>query len=176
MTIDLGEPWEIPEAFAPYLACIRACAAICLGHHKHPQQVPMEVEGEFPRSMRLAWTASTQEQQDTMGEATAVPVIEMGAECIALKVAMHCLNLDRLKVASKGSGIDFYLGSSSQPGPAFQGLVRLEISGILETDRPRYGSRIRKKLRQMAPSDSQGPGYAAVVMFGPPATSMTKRI
>lgn len=182
MTIDLAQPWEIPGIHEPYLACTRACAAICLDHHNHPQPAPLQIGGEFSRNIGLTWPASTQVHKDTYGEATSTAVIDMGAECIAIRVTMHCLGKTKLKIAASGTGVtgsgtgvDYYLGDASS-GEAFQGLVRIEISGILQNEQRRFRPRLRKKLAWMARSDSMGPGYAAIVMFGPPSTNLTKRI
>ena len=142
----------------------------------------MQLDGEFTQSIGLTWPASTREHKDTFGEATSTAVIDMGAECIAIRVAMHCFGKTKLKIAASGTGVtgsgtgvDYYLGDSSSD-LAFQGLVRLEISGILQNEQRRFRPRLREKLAQMARSDSMGPGYAAIVMFGPPSTNLTKRI
>jgi len=57
----------------------------------------------------------------------------------------------------------------------FQGLMRLEVSGILSGDPSRIKSRTQVKKSQVAPSDQQAPALIAIVEFGRPLTRLEKK-
>ena len=109
------------------------------------------------------------------GTANDSDVIRYGAECVAVRVAAHMLGLEVIRKASKGAGFDFWLGDPLAKHLGFEGLVRLEVSGILEDNKGEYRRRLREKLAQMAPTDPI-PGYAAIVMFGTPRVNVTAKV
>jgi len=50
----------------------------------------------------------------------------------------------------------------------FEGVSRLEVSGILTGTQTQIDARVKQKKEQMSPTDQVAPGFVAVVEFGTP--------
>ena len=105
-----------------------------------------------------------------------------GACGVALKLATVLTGDVAVQVSRKGSGFDYWIGprDTTPPNPAstlsYQGLKRLEISGILAGDDNAIETRVRQKVTQMKRSDETGlTGYACVVEFSRPEAHFVKR-
>lgn len=128
----------------------------------------------MPQSVTVEWLAPNALDIACYGAATDSDVIRYGAECVAIRVLAVLLGLQVIRKAAKGTGVDFWLGDPNARYSGYEGLVRLEVSGILEDNEGEYRRRLREKLAQMAPTDPL-PGYAAIVMFGTPKANVTER-
>ena len=128
----------------------------------------------MPRTITLGWLAPNADDITCYGTATDSDVIRYGAECVAVRLIAALLGLQVIKKAAKGTGVDFWLGDPNAQSSGYEGLVRLEVSGILGDNEGEYKRRLREKLAQMTPTDPL-PGYAAIVMFGTPKMNLTER-
>lgn len=77
-----------------------------------------------------------------------------------------------LERAANGPGFDFWVGDEDDSDLPFQGLTRLEVSGILHGDAKDIRSRTQTKKAQVKPSDDRGPALIAIVEFGRPVTRL----
>ena len=164
----------MPGITIAYADVVSSCAGICLTHHGHRNPAELRLDGDMPQAITLVWLQPSADDISCYGAATDSDVIRYGAECLAVRVVAALLGLQVIKKAAKGTGVDFWLGDASAQYSGYEGLVRLEVSGILEDNEGEYKRRLREKLAQMAPTDPL-PGYAAIVMFGTPKANVTKR-
>ena len=164
----------MPGITIAYADVVSSCAGICLTHHGHRNPAELRLDGDMPQAITLVWLQPSADDISCYGAATDSDVIRYGAECLAVRVVSALLGLQVIKKAAKGTGVDFWLGDASAQYSGYEGLVRLEVSGILEDNEGEYKRRLREKLAQMAPTDPL-PGYAAIVMFGTPKANVTKR-
>ena len=174
MILDLSPTWQMPGITVAYADVVSACAGICLSHHGHGNPVELRLDGDMPQAITLGWSQAAADDIACYGTATDSDVIRYGAECAAVRVVAVLLGLQVIKKAAKGTGVDFWLGDPDVQYSGYEGLVRLEVSGILEDNEGEYRRRLREKLAQMAPTDPL-PGYAAIVMFGTPKANVTER-
>lgn len=165
----------MPGITPAYATIISACAGICLKHHEHAALVELKLDGSLRESLLMKWCEATAEDQGCYGTAKDSDVIRYGAECVAVRVIAHMLGLQVIRKGAKGTGFDFWLGDPLGEYVGYQGMVRLEVSGILEDHEVEYRKRLREKLAKMAPTDPM-PGYAAIVMFGTPRVNVTARV
>jgi hypothetical protein len=77
--------------------------------------------------------------------------------------------------SKKKTGFDFWLASRDSEVDLFQGLTRLEVSGIREGDSTALEARVRQKIKQTKVSDGQLPAVIVVVEFGLPVARMVER-
>ena len=100
---------------------------------------------------------------------------EYGAYGIAILVIREAAGKPILERSAKGPGFDFWIGDEEDDELPFQGLMRLEVSGILSGDAKRVSSRVQLKKTQVTPSDKQAPALIAVVEFGRPLVTLEKK-
>ncbi len=174
MDLDIGFGWEMSGSTREYASVISACAGICLKHHAHLTPVELKVDGDSTQTLEMNWREATAKELRTYGTAEDSEVIRFGAECVAVRLAARLPGLEVIIKASKGTGCDFWLDDPSAKYEGYEGLVRLEVSGILEDNEGVYRRRLRDKLAQMAPTDPI-PGFAAIVMLGTPRANLTER-
>lgn len=158
------------DSLANYMG---ACAAVCLEHEQHQSGVAMAVEGDQPTAVRLTWDQLTQQHHRSCADLQEAT--EYGAYGLAILVVRETTGKAVLERSAKGPGFDFWVGDEEDNELPFQGLTRLEISGILSGDSKAVNSRVRVKKNQVAPSDDQGPALIAVVEFGRPATKLVTK-
>ncbi|MCP4111395.1 MAG: hypothetical protein GY749_38675 [Desulfobacteraceae bacterium] len=101
--------------------------------------------------------------------------IEYGAEAITLLLIREQTSYTAIRRAVTGTGIDYWLGFKSKDEMNFftEADARLEISGILqERITNTVKSRIKKKLKQTAPTDNTFPVFISVIEFSHPRAEM----
>ena len=99
---------------------------------------------------------------------------EHGAYCVACLIVEQC-RLEVVEAIKKKTGFDFWLGRKDDQGSLFQGLSRLEVSGIRNGNRTELESRVKQKINQTKVSDGVLPAIVVVVEFGRPIAKMVER-
>jgi len=155
------------DSLAGYMG---ACAAVCLDKQNHESGVPMAVEGDCNTIFRLMWEPLTEKHHRTCADIQEA--IEYGAYGLAILVVRETKGKTVLERSAKGPGFDFWIGDEEDADLPFQGLTRLEVSGILSGDEKSMKSRMRVKKKQVSPSDDLGPAFIAIIDFRPPVTRL----
>ena len=171
--------------------------AVCLESQGHNNGVPLTVRGSFNNSYRLAWVPVTRQAIRTWSDddeatedgAASISVLLANRE-IGQQVILRC----RKSTPQNPTGFDYWLGDdnadkmSDAERAATESLAdilangnlvarsRMEVSGIRNGNDSIVQTRVRRKLRQMNPSDTTGlPGYATVVEFGQPLAAVGRK-
>ncbi len=148
------------------------CAAVCLERSSHRSGVRLSVRGETLAEFHLKWTPLTPQHFRSCGDPQEAT--EHGAYAVAILVITHITGKKVVERSAKGTGFDYWLGETADELP-FQGMVRLEVSGILDGSDRDVATRIREKLSQVSVTDAIGPAYIAVVEFGTPTTTVNRK-
>ena len=143
-----------------------ACAAVCLDKGQHQPGVSLAVEGDSQATVLLTWTELTEKHHRTCADTQEAT--EYGAYGVAILVVREISGKTVLERSAKGPGFDFWIGDEEDADLPFQGLTRLEVSGILTGDDAVVKARVRQKLAQVTPSDGSTPALIAIVEFGRP--------
>jgi len=147
-------------------------AAVCLEEQGHASPKEIRISGDFECPGRLEWSVPTEQSRrcwNDDGYAT-----EHGAYGIAALLVEHC-GLEVVQRSKKKTGFDFWLGSASDNAALFQGLTRLEVSGIRSSDDSTINMRVKQKLKQTNPSDGKLPAIVVVVEFGNPIAKIVEK-
>lgn len=80
-----------------------------------------------------------------------------------------------MEISRKGTGFDYWLGRKDSNALLFQNKARLEVSGIRRGDEVAIETRVRRKLKQIEPTDALLPGLVAVVEFSSPRTRVRSK-
>lgn len=84
---------------------------------------------------------------------------------MAMLVVEKLTGLMVVKQSQKRTGFDYWL-SNKQKNVGFQGMARLEVSGILRGSKGQINQRIKEKMEQTKKSDNLSlPAYVVVVEF-----------
>ena len=100
---------------------------------------------------------------------------EHGAYAIATLLVPRITNLQVVERSKKGTGFDYWLGSSTETEALFQNKARLEVSGIRAGPEATIVGRLRKKLGQTQKSDATLSAMVIVVEFSGPQSRVAKR-
>jgi hypothetical protein len=141
------------------------CAVAVLNRRRHSPGVKLLLDGDCEDQFELRWEADDENlvasfadtQEATEHAAYAIAILVMS------KIVPNCV----VERAAKGLGFDFWVGEGQHELP-FQGLARLEVSGILRGSNSEINRRVNVKRNQMQVSDGLGKGYVAVIEFGTP--------
>jgi hypothetical protein len=161
-----GMPGITPRVGA-YLA---EAAVACLEQERHGPDIGMRVDGEFEHRIRLQWSDFGDPEQRARAWGDGDVATEQGAYGIAALLVSGLTDYTVVERARKGPGFDYWLGRRDGDGLLFQDKARLEVSGVRRGDDQVIASRIRRKMKQIEPSDTDLPGVVAVVEFGAPRT------
>jgi hypothetical protein len=126
----------------------------------------MVVEGDRSEAFFLSWESLTVQHHRTCADLQEST--EYGAYAIAFLIIREITGKTVLERSAKGPGFDFWIGDEEPVDLPFQGLTRLEVSGILSGSDADVQARARVKRRQVAPSDAWGPALIAIIEFGRP--------
>ncbi|HEY0772020.1 MAG TPA: hypothetical protein VGD31_16955 [Sphingobacteriaceae bacterium] len=155
-------------------ALVEACC-VCLRDQGHLDGVSLVVEGTVSRIFNLRWFREHVTEQvlrcwKDMQEAT-----EDAAACIACLLVLELTEFTIIERSRKGTGFDYWLGYDEDE-PLFQPRGRLEVSGILAGSERDIKERVKKKIKQTAPSDHmQIPALAIVVEFSRPISQVATK-
>ncbi len=167
---DLGNGRQgITPAYGQSLA---EAASVCLDEQGHTSPKEIQISGAFERPGKLEWSVPSDQSRrcwNDDGYAT-----EHGAYGIATLIVEHC-GLEVVQRSKKKTGFDFWLGPVDEENTLFQGLTRLEVSGIRSGDDATVDTRVRQKLKQTNPSDGKLPAIVVVVEFGSPIAKIVEK-
>ena len=141
-------------------------AAVCLESRKHLTGVRLPRTGMMREDLHVEWQPVDEQSRRCyadMQEAT-----ERGACGVAILVVKEATGLVVVERSKKGTGFDYWLGDKDYDGLPFEGVTRLEVSGILNGTQTQVDARVKQKKEQMKPTDRVAPGFVAVVEFGTP--------
>jgi hypothetical protein len=150
-----------------------SCAAVCLEKNAHASGVLMLLEGDYSTKFRLTWSVLSEKHHRTCADIQEAT--EFGAYGVAILMVRETTGKTVVQRAAKGPGFDFWVGDEEDLDLPFQGLTRLEVSGILQGNIGSIRARINQKKKQVTPSDDRGPAIIAVVDFGGPLTRMESK-
>lgn len=145
---------------------------MCL-EHAHRSGVEMAVEGDARATFLLSWEPLTERHYRTCADRQEA--IEYGAYGVAILVVRELTGKTVLERSAKGPGFDFWVGDEEDAELPFQGLMRLEVSGILSGEDSDVRSRTGIKRTQVTPSDHLGPAFIAIVEFGRPMAKLERK-
>src|SRR5260221_12677183 len=94
--------------------------------------VQMDVEGDYNITFRLTWNPLTETHRRTCADIQEAT--EYGAYGVAIVGVRETTGKTVLERSAKGPGFDFWIGDEEDAELPFQGLMRLEVSGILSGD------------------------------------------
>lgn len=158
------------DGLAEYMG---ACAAVCLDKRHHQPGVSLVVQGDHNGTFLLTWQQLTEKHYRTCADLQEAT--EYGAYGIAILVVRETTGKTVVERSAKGPGFDFWIGDEEDTELPFQGLMRLEVSGILTGDTNRIACRAQRKKMQVSPSDEQAPALIAIVEFGRPLTLLEQK-
>ena len=171
--------------------------AVCLEAQGHATGAHLTVHGDYDNCYQLAWTPATPQARRTWNDDDEA--IEDAAAGISVLLANRIIGQAVIVRARKSSpqhstGFDYWLGDdraddmTDAERAATESLShtlydanlvarsRLEVSGIRNGNDSVIKARVRRKLRQMRPSDALGlPGYAIIVEFGHPLAEVKRK-
>jgi len=176
MTLDLrdlaskmpGVTDEIRSAFAQ-------AAAVCFEIQKHASGVSLFVTGQGAGSYPTLWPSVTPEMRASWADLQEAT--ECGATSVAIALVDKVLKKTIVQRARKGTGCDYWLGGSSvsDSDDMFEDKIRLEVSGILESDNQSVKYRTNQKLRQTNVPNLDFPAIVIVVEFSKPQAQISQR-
>lgn len=172
VAIQLDASNQAFEALTPYFGamCCEA-ASFCFEQHGHAVPTRAALSGCETPHAHFHWAPPALQAAATYRDKDVAA--ENGAYALAIAVLNQVHGYRAIERSAKGTGFDFWIGTTQGDLP-FNGKVRLEVSGIFE-GQSRVGSRLTSKLKQMAPSDQSGSGFAVVAGFGRPTVAVGKR-
>jgi len=132
----------------------------------------MVISGECPISAAIEWLPPSDQAKRWWNDDEYAT--EHGAYCIAALIVEQC-GLEVVERSKKKSGFDFWLAPKNSRVDLFQGLTRLEVSGIRNGDAATLEARVRQKMKQTKVSDGELPAVIVVVEFGLPIAKMVER-
>lgn len=147
-------------------------AAVCLELKTHRPGVGFAKAGLMTEDLLLRWEAVT--EQARLCYADKPEATEWGAAAIAILFVREVTGMAVMQRSVKGTGFDYWVGDEDNE-LIFQGLSRLEVSGILAGTPAQIAARIAQKKKQMDPSDDNGPGLVAVIEFGTPVAHVESK-
>ena len=165
-TLDLGMPGITPSIGA-YFA---EAAVTCLEEEAHTPGVSMHVDGDCKHRLQIIWLTEGDRDQRARAWRDAAETTEQGACGIAALLIAALTEYTVVERARKGPGFDYWLGKKNSEVPLFQDKARLEVSGMRRGDDRAIETRVRRKVKQIEPSDPGLPGLVAVIEFGSPRT------
>lgn len=151
---------------------ISEAASVCLDERGHASPTTMAISGKFTLSAIIDWLPPSVQARRWWNDDEYAT--EHGAYCIAAHI-VEIFGLEVVERSKKKTGFDFWLAPKDSEVDLFQGLTRLEVSGIREGDSIALEARVRQKIKQTMVSDGQLPAVIVVVEFGLPVARMVER-
>ena len=151
---------------------ISEAAAVCLDGQGHSSPTNMAISGQYDISAIVEWMPPSDQAKRCWNDDQYAT--EHGAYCVACLIIEQC-GLEVVERSKKKTGFDFWLGRKDDQGSLFQGLSRLEVSGIRNGNRTELESRVKQKINQTKVSDGVLPAIVVVVEFGRPIAKMVER-
>jgi hypothetical protein len=111
----------------------------------------------------MAWDASDERCRNAW--ANEIDATEAGAYAIALAAVELADGFVAVRRAETGTGADYYIAPSDDPGEDLECCIRFEVSGTDRGAASEVAQRLRDKLSQAAAGASNLPAMAGVVGF-----------
>ena len=147
-------------------------AAVCLDFHQHQPDLQLVVTGGLEGEFNLLWEKTTERMKDSRQDMVAT--VESGAYALAMLVIEKLTGLQVIKQSQRRTGFDYWMGNPENLG--LQGLVRLEVSGILDGNNAQINQRLKEKVQQTKKSDNLNLlAYVVVVEFSQPIIKIKTR-
>ncbi|RMG25678.1 MAG: hypothetical protein D6730_10430 [Bacteroidetes bacterium] len=161
--IDIADLYKLSRLSPARCADFSEAAAVCLEVIGHRSGRIGVINGDFQRQFKFVWAGVSEQMihsRSDMGD-----TVESGAYCMAMLVVEKLTGLMVVKQSQKRTGFDYWL-SNKQKNVGFQGMARLEVSGILRGSKGQINQRIKEKMEQTKKSDNLSlPAYVVVVEF-----------
>ncbi len=171
--ITLGNLGSGRKGFTPaYGQTLAEAASVCLEEQGHSSPKEIKISGDFECPGKLEWNVPSDQSRRCWNDDGYTT--EHGAYGIAALLVEHC-GLEVVQRSKKKTGFDFWLGTANATTDLFQGLSRLEVSGIRSGDVSIIETRVRQKLKQTDRSDGKLPAIVVVVEFGNPTARIVEK-
>lgn len=158
---------------ASYGATLCEAASVCISQAKHQNPTIFKIDGHTDLDADVLWNLPTQQMLNTWNDDEYTT--EQGAYCLAA-LFIEEFGLEVVQRSRKRTGFDFWLGVRGSKPEGFQGLSRLEVSGIRSGDTAKINQREKIKQEQTKKSDSSGlPSVVAIIEFTTPTARITQR-
>lgn len=173
---DLGIPPGMPGLTPARANSFVEAAAVCFEENGHFESAQMSVAVASPNRWRdrieaedlhLKYPRTSKQVRTTNKDLQ--DAAEDGACAVAISIVHRLFSLLVLERSYKGTGFDYWIGRKETEG--FQGMERLEVSGILSGNESDIKGRVKRKLEQVARGSEQNsslPQCIVVVEFGRP--------
>lgn len=172
LDLNILREGDIPAISQSVGASIAEAGGVCFEHNDHENGKTLSVRGYSNSQHTVSWPLITSQSLAAWNDLEQAA--EYGAVAVAVLVAKEEIGYEILRQSRKGTGFDYWIGSSSEEG--FLDKAGLEISGILKGDDRTVKARVREKLNQADRSDpSQLEMYVIVVEFGRPLAEVQKK-
>lgn len=148
-------------------------ASVCLEGEGHANPVSMRVRDNNEFAVLVRWQQPGDQERKCWNDDQEAT--ELGACGIAAVALPSFRGLQIVQRSKKGTGFDYWLGSTSDHDLLFQNKARLEVSGIRHGSGRAVSQRIRQKLEQTTKSDGRLPAVVVVVEFSTPQTYIVDR-
>lgn len=156
-----------------YGAALSEAASVCIAEAHHPNPAHLKISGYSQLDAQVDWDSPSQQARDTWNDEEFTT--EQGAYCVAALLVEE-FGLEVVQRSRKGTGFDYWLGARDEEPNLFQGLARLEVSGIRYGDDAIIAQRTRTKLNQTRRSDGLAlPAVVAIIEFSNPAARISER-
>jgi hypothetical protein len=138
-------------------------AAVCFDrHHTSPVVVEVKRKGESLEA-QASWDAP--DQRTKMAWANTTDTTEIGAYGVAIAAVEVIDGLVAVARAETRTGADYYLGPPNETREDLEKTLRLEVSGIDQSNPAALRTRLAQKVRQCQKGESVLPAIAVVVGF-----------
>jgi hypothetical protein len=138
-------------------------AAVCLDrHHTSPVVVEIKRNGKSLEA-QTSWAAP--DQRTKMAWANTTDTTETGAYCVAIAAIEVTDGLVAVSRAETQTGADYYHGSPNENQEDLEKTLRLEVSGIDQSNPGSLRVRLGQKILQCQKGNSDLPAVAVVVGF-----------
>ena len=155
---------ERHRALTPAVAdSYREAASVCLSrHHTSPVEITLSDNGTESQAT-LAWVGPDSRVRDAWANTT--DTTEDGAYACVIAGVEELRGLFAVRRAETGTGADYYIGPQGSGKDGFEGLFRLEVSGVDAGGHREITKRLLQKVGQAQRGESSLPALAGVVGF-----------
>ncbi len=168
-SLGTGIPVLLPEAVGFY----KQNCMVCFDDQGHASGVSLPLlYGSQNRTFSICWTGEVTERMRAAYK-DIIRATDNAACAIALLVIREVTEFTAIEQATRGTTVDYYLGSKDEPGDLiFNHKARLEASGIL---RENVSNTIEARIKEKKDRLKGGlPAYVVIVEFGGPVSKMVK--
>lgn len=149
-------------------------ASVCLESQGHSSPKAMGVHTRTSTlTANISWSVTDNQMRRTWNDDEEAT--EYGAYGVAILVVRETNHLHVVERSKKGTGFDYWLGSSNNEDDLFQKKARLEVSGIRTGSLAKIKGRLNQKMKQTKKSDGKLPAVIVIVEFGTPQTHIIER-